>query len=210
MTAKNIKKASDRLDRYYTPKWVVRQCLDIVVPEICPDPKAILEPGAGGGAFVDGCFERFPFAKIHAFDIDPDAGPWEHADVSHKALDFTTNKGVLTVARKAPADGFDLVIGNPPFTFAQAFIERGLRLGSTLVFLLRQGFLSSEKRFPFFQALPPSHVFTLCNRPKFVAGSHGDTADYCFLCYDSEERDAGDPAQWFRLPPVSLEERRAG
>ena len=210
MTAKNIKKPSEKFDRYYTPKWVVQQCLDHVIPVVSPDPEAILEPGAGGGAFVNGCRDRYPDATIHAFDLDPSSGPWPKADTSLMELDFTKKNGVLRVARESPSDGYDLVVGNPPFTYAEDFIESGMKLGLSLVFLLRQGFLSSEKRHPFFEANPPSHVFTLCNRPKFIIGSGGDSADYCFLCYDGEERDPEEPAKWFRLPPVSLEERRAG
>jgi len=210
MTAKNIKKKSDPLDRYYTPKWVTKQCFDLVVPEICPTPAAILEPGAGTGNFIDRARERFPDSRIVGFEFDPAAKGWSNADESLLKLDFTTTKGLLRVAKTAPNGGFDLAIGNPPFTHAQAFIENSLKVADTLIFLLRQGFLSSEKRFPFWQEFPPTHLFTLCNRPKFVEGSGGDSADYCFLCYDGHEMKVGEPAKFYQLPPVSLEERKAG
>ncbi len=42
----------------------------------------ILEPSAGGGAFVTKLRKLYPEATIHACDLDETSGPWPEADKS--------------------------------------------------------------------------------------------------------------------------------
>ena len=130
MTAKNNKKPSIPGDKYYTPRWLVRQCFDIIVPEICPNPELILEPCVGSGRFA----EQFPDAEVTGIDIDAYAmGP--------KYCDFYSNEDFLQNTY-LNNKSFDLVITNPPFTLAREFIEKSLEVANTGIFLVRRGILS--------------------------------------------------------------------
>lgn len=211
MTAKNIKNPSIEGDAYFTPKWAVKLALNHIIPEICAfDPKTILEPGAGEGVFIDALRERFPESVIHGFDINTTCQPWPGADLSME-LNFLEEEDRRHLPGLVHGD-YDLAIGNPPYTYAQEFIEHSLRLSHHVVFLLRQGFLSSVKRHSFFQKHKPTNIYCLANRPKFIKGKSGDTADYCFVCFRNPTyigaRDYDTIWRW--LPVVSLEERKLG
>jgi hypothetical protein len=158
------------LDPYYTPGWVVQQCIDSVLPFVCPVPRSILEPGAGQGAFVRPLRARYPDAHLTAVDVDP--YDWPEANIQlHQDLfeaEFLFR--------------FDLIVGNPPFSRALDFVQWSLSHAKATVFLLRQGFLSSAKRNQFFRLHRPSDVFILANRPSFK-GETSDKSDYCFVCW---------------------------
>ena len=203
-------------DRYYTPDWCVKQCMSHVLPIVRPRPdeiywvgdddkpstKTILEPSAGEGAFLGPLRVRYPEAVITAIDINDAVGPWEAADHSFKAA-FLELESELEADPRA----FDLVIGNPPFTYALEFCQQALKIGSTVVFLVRLGFLSSAKRSAFFREHPPSDVFVMANRPSFAHGTT-DKADYCWVCWsDATRRAEYTTLHW--LPEVSVEERKA-
>lgn len=184
MTAKNVKHPSISGDRYYTPEWVVGLCFDHVVPKAFETrwPESILEPSAGQGVFVRAARQRYRGARIVAVDVDPTVGLWSDADQSVTG-DFLAYD---TTDRLVP-DRFDLVIGNPPFSFALPFVERSLLRSRVVIFLVRQGFLSSAKRCRFFREHPPLSVHLLSNRPAFATPDGPpigtDTADYCFVTW---------------------------
>lgn len=181
------------IDTYYTPDWVVQQCIAEVIPFVCPVANRILEPGAGQGAFVKRLRERYPNGHITAVDIDP--YEWPEADVQlHQDLLETRFN-----------DRFDLVVGNPPFSRALEFIQHALGCSKSVVFLLRQGFLSSQKRSPFFRLHRPSDVYILSNRPQFT-GEGSDKADYCFVCWGRPAFNGTTNLHW--LPAVPLAQRR--
>lgn len=67
----------------------------------------------------------------------------------------------------------DLIITNPPFSIALEFLEKSLKEAKTVVYLLRLNFMGSQKRKEFWQKNPPSHLFTLSERPCFSAFCKG-------------------------------------
>lgn len=176
MTLKNSKKSSIEGDKYYTPDWCVRQCIDLVIPLLVPQPKTILEPAAGLGAFVAPLRAAYPGAVIHANDIDPLVGSWASADVSLH-LDFL-KIGVSPLHNGAR---YDLIVGNPPFTFAQDFVSKSLQLADSVLFILRQGFMSSAERARFFRETKPVLVRNIPCRPSFTPDGETDSADYCWI-----------------------------
>jgi len=211
MTTKNIRGPSIEGDPYYTPEWCVEQCLDHIIPVVCPNPRTIMEPGAGGGMFVKMFRRAFPSSVIHALDIDTNAGPWPEADLS-------LHVNYLGPPSKIPAgvkdnngiiQPYDLTVGNPPYTYAMDFIDRALASTESLVFLLRQGFLSSDKRNDFFTSFDtkPSYVWIIPNRPQFLKNKkHGDSADYCWVCWGGPNQGNDTILRW--LPSVSKEVRK--
>lgn len=212
MTSKNKKKKSIEGDRYYTPDWLVKQCVDLVLPVVCiQPPKTILEPSAGTGRFVRALRARYEKATIAACDLmPPNENPWPEADESlfgdYLGLELAPNS-------------FDLTIGNPPFTPALEMIQHALTHSRRLVFLLRQGFLSTAKRAEFFRKHRPTYVFIVANRPAFDVPpevlldpeyewteGQGDSADYCFACWDQTRPTEATYLDW--LPDVPLDVRK--
>lgn len=186
MTAKNVKKRSIAGDRYYTSPWLVRQCVEIVLPQVlAAPPRSILEPSAGGGAFTQKLRTAFPSTIIHANDLDTAVKTWKGADESMHTDFLGWQKAPLN-----NGDFYDLCVGNPPFTLAMKFVRAGLRVANTVVYILRQGFMSSKERCPILRdEIRPTNVHVIAHRPSFTADGNTDSADYVFIT-------------WSRLPPV--------
>ena len=82
---------------------------------------------------------------------------------------------------------YDLIFTNPPFSIAQEFIEHALSMSTTVIMLLRINFLSSQKRYNFWQQFPPDGLFVLSRRPSFT-GTGTDSQEYAwFVWSDIEE-----------------------
>jgi len=120
--AKKVRDAVS-LDKFYTKADVARHCwaqLGVVMKGcgISLAQSLIVEPSAGGGAFVDTAPRG---VRIHAFDIAPDAG---RPDI--RQHDFLT--APLPRLRAPGPNGARVVVGNPPFgrksRLALDFIQR--------------------------------------------------------------------------------------
>lgn len=192
MSCKNVTRASLPHDRYYTPRWVVRQCCDHVLPALKLEVGSILEPSAGVGSFVRELRDRYPGACLHANDIDPYRYPEATKTFCGDFLAFE------------PTARYDVVVGNPPYTRALEFVRHALGLGTAVVFLLRQGFLSSARRNDFFRTRPPLHIFQLAHRPSFTQDRRTDAADYCFCCWDQRRTASSTRLHWLPTVPREL------
>lgn len=215
VTNSKPKRERDPLDRYYTPEWVIDQCLDIVVPEVTwRRPENILEPSAGDGSFVRLLRQRYPSSWITAIDIDPEAGPWSEANDEYEG-DFLETDWSQVFTGPTP----HLIIGNPPYGIAREFCETSLEICDTVIFILRVDFLCSAERAKFFQEYRPSHVFLLPNRVPFYGPallppytekpkehSTGEY-DYAWICWSPMAED--EPTKLIWLPEVPLKVRRA-
>lgn len=147
------------LDDYPTPDWVI----DAVLPHV-PGGGQVLEPSCGAGAIL---------RRLRAWGVE----------LSH-LRGIELDEGRATIARQdgftvAHADALyadwgqaDLIITNPPYRFAEAFVRRALSLrrpGGTVAMLLRLGFLESIERADFNRS-HPADVLVLPRRPSFVNG----------------------------------------
>lgn len=65
-------------DAHWTPPELARACVADLAEWL--DPFAVLEPSAGGGAFVDAAHEMWPHALLTGVDIHPDAPGLERCD----------------------------------------------------------------------------------------------------------------------------------
>lgn len=162
----------DALDRYYTPDDVAALCV-AVLPK-CAGAHA-LEPASGGGAFVralGACGVR----SITTVDLDETVCN----DGNHHIV------GDFLSLHPDDLPDIDLVVGNPPYRHALAFVRRSLDLvgdGGTVAFLLRLGFLASQSRAAFFRESRPAWVHILSKRPSFTGDGKTDGSDYTFVVW---------------------------
>lgn len=138
----------------------------------------MLEPSAGNGNVCRMYKQYYPKAKITAIEIDQGFRVPLHvvADACYFG-DFLTDF-------KFPK--YDVIIGNPPFSLAQEFVEKSLGLlddHGVLVFLLRTSLLESQKRYAFWQKHPLSGLLVLSNRPSFT-GKGTDATSYAWFIWE--------------------------
>lgn len=77
----------------------------------------------------------------------------------------------------------DLIITNPPYTLALEFLTKSLSEADTVIYLLRLNFLGSKQRKAFWDKHPPTHLFVITPRPRFVNGG-SDSCEYGWFCWD--------------------------
>lgn len=161
------------LDRYYTPDDLARALVSTLH---IPSSALVLEPSVGGGAFVN-AVRQVAGANIFAIDVDPAAPGLDNTTKRRFTAgrvfigDFLSHQ--FTVGDLAPYDGFDYIVGNPPFNDAEAHVRRARALvkpGGTVAFLLRLAFLEGAKRKAFWFAHRPACVTVLVEGPSFTGG----------------------------------------
>lgn len=169
------------LGAYYTPDGVAVSCIDTL-----GDLRGLMawEPHAGGGAFVR-ALRKAGCSEVMASDVDPACG-WLIGDF----LSFP-----------APLGDTDWIVGNPPYSEAEAHVRRALDLQPRrgAAFLLRLAFLESEKRAAFWREHRPSAVYVLTRRPSFTGGGT-DSAAYGWFIWRNQVRksDSETTLGWIR------------
>lgn len=163
-------------DAYYTPDDLAAKLVYLLSARLLPGCR-VLEPSAGGGAFVRALLPYERVCSIHALDVDPDA----------PALSMPgTNKNYMTSCAdflNLPVRNFPhWVIGNPPFEDAEKHVRHAMRLAKNgVAFLLRLAFLESVKREAFWGEHPCSDIVVLTKRPCFTGNGKTDSCAYGFF-----------------------------
>jgi len=156
----------DPRDFYETPDTVVRAALDLVLSR----PARIIDLGAGKGRWGIAARERWPAALIVGVDLH----------FVNRASGY--NQWTAGDALSVPLPTQDLVMMNPPFRHAEAFIRRGWDLltdQGEMIALLRLEFLASQGRWVMWtQDMPPVSAHVLCNRPSFSGNRRTDFHEY--------------------------------
>ena len=149
----------DILDFYETPEW----CVGLIAPYLdlgSEQLAAVIDPGCGTGAIG----RAITNAPPHVLGVEMHEGRAAMARGSGAYV--SVHQGDFT--EWSPGDdvmGHCLSVGNPPYAQAMAFLRHALRLGDAC-FLLRQGFMSSQKRRAWLKA-HPFDLYVLAERPSF-------------------------------------------
>lgn len=168
-------------DFYATPGHVTRAILPLL-----PTHGKVIEPGCGSGAIVQEVLRHGVRAQdMIGIELDP-----ELAKTSACGTVMPVIVGdYLTMSRDDISSAWldvGLIIGNPPFSLAQEFVERSLELAKstngTVAMLLRLAFLESKKRAAFHKA-NPCDVFVLSERPSFTGDGKSDSCAYAWLVW---------------------------
>ncbi len=170
----------DPKDFYPTPLALCTSALALL-DDIPPRPM-ILDPGCGTGVWGQAARELWLDAWITGVDVDA------------QRLEVCRDTGAYNLLHRrsytdlALTGHRDLVVGNPPYSSAEAFICKSLDLlrpGGQLVFLLRLAFLESQRRYKKFYSngLRPSKVAILVERPSFTGNGKTDATAYAIFVW---------------------------
>jgi len=175
-------------DFYPTPYGLCRAGIDSLPKDF--QPCNILDPGCGSGRWGKVLREFYPHALLIGTDIVEDI-PLIKEYNKYAFFDYT--KLNLTFMYTE----FDLVIGNPPYKFAESFIINSLsylNIGGYLMFSLRLGFLESEsRRKRLFSVYPPKEVLICSRRPSFNTPNNRRTDGTAYAIFLWERGWQGDP-----------------
>src|SRR6185437_7711407 len=91
---------------------VVERCLDLLRDM---DEPRVLDVGTGTGAIALAIADEHPGAQVTAVDVSPEAVALARENAQRLQLDVDVRDGGLDAA----ADGWDLVVSNPPYVTAE-------------------------------------------------------------------------------------------
>lgn len=172
-------------DNYPTPAYCVHRLLeDPFAREHLPSGRW-LEPGAGDGAIIRAASQIRSDIEWTALEIREECRPVLTDVVGPRGTvtieDFLAPSFVSTV--ETP---YRVVCGNPPFSLAQEFIERGMEVAEVVVLLLRTNYLSSARRCEFMRTYAPD-TYNLPNRPSF-RGQGTDSIEYAWFLWPKDRK----------------------
>lgn len=176
----------------------------------------ILEPSAGDGAFVNAARNTWPESDIVAIEIRPECKDKLILAGATRSETWSLEQWLATDDGKSSLgdadESADLVIGNPPFAFAEPHIRMlldGMKEGAHLVFLLRLGFYESHERIPFWRECPEKFFAPIVPRPGFKLNKQGkpgsDSQAYGVFIWQK-----GWTGPSTRLPHIVWQEKRVG
>lgn len=184
-TVPRQKKPRRRFDTYETPLVVAQAIIRDLAQDITFNPRRILEPSSGGAAFVKAAATFWPEAKITAVDIRPECENYALMSGASKFIQGDFEE----VAAKAVGN-VDLVIGNPPFTYAERHLRaiwKNLLPGGTVAFLLGSGFLAGKDRWDgLYREMPLRAFAPIAPRPSFLHGGGTDMREYGLFVWTKE------------------------
>lgn len=194
-----------------TNRGTERQSRDFYpTPALCADRSValldirhgqrVLEPSAGSGNLVRAVLThaRQRWGDDHgvivdAVDIDPG-----HLAGLKRAANGEVHLGNFTRMRRSlgPAEGYDWIIGNPPFGAAAAHVRHAMymaRPGGHVAFILSSAFMHCYERRPLREQLHLWREYGMEERPPFV-GEGTDSVEYSLFVW----RRAAAPGPWLK------------
>ena len=150
LVGSNSIKGREKNDYYATPPIATEAILN----KIPLYGDTILEPAAGEGHIVKVLKQFYPYNEITANDLI-----WRS---SRFGIDVNGGIDFLTYQ---PHRKFDTIITNPPFKFAQQFVEKALTLANHYVIIFAKlQFLETVERQKLFEEYPPKYVYVHSRR----------------------------------------------
>lgn len=185
-------------DLYPTPEGLVKAIFNEAYFSYKLPNIKILDVGCGEGVWGKVAREKFPKATIVGVELRKELKSQENVpcyDQMYLGEDFLAANTLYP--RDWQLEKYDLIIGNPPYHLAEEFIRTSFKYlfngDAAVVFLLRQAFLASMKRYNgLWKDHFPSKILTCSRRPSFY---HADTG--------SKSTDGEEYAVYF-WPPKSL------
>ena len=176
------------LDRYYTPDDFTRAALLGVEEKLGKGAVfsgTVWEAHVGAGAWSRAALQR-PQTTVWVSDLDPEApGLNLHAYPGRRPARVRAGVDFLhdTIFEAAP----DWILGNPPFKDAVDHVLRArARTGRHVLFLLRLAFVEAGCRIRFWAENPARHIWSLAQRPSFVAEGTTDSCPYGLFWWDAQ------------------------
>lgn len=188
-TDKQLRKRDPR-DWYPTPRGLVKSVLSPGISHLrhVYGAARILDAGAGLGPWGRQARELWPRSYIEGIDLH---FRWHHPDYNAWAVgDFLNNHY---------EDGeFHLVMGNPPYFMAEEFVREGVRVSQGwVVYLLRLGFLESQKRMSgLYTEIRPEYIYVLGKRPSFTGDGKTDATAYAVFYFNVNNLYAYPTIRW--------------
>lgn len=166
---------------FYTPDPLARAICKTLLDECgIRDPLYILEPGCGGGAFLRAVNSTWNPRHLLGVDLQPAcSGPGE----------------VLQADLFKTAGTFDLVVGNPDFTIAEAVVRHCLQhvhRAGYVAFLLRAAFLGSTGRVALYREHPLRYLQPIAQRPSFTTDGKTDPMEYALFIWQQGFKGRGE------------------
>jgi hypothetical protein len=173
-------------DHYVTPESSIRRFLELYQPPLPKDRIGFaLDPCAARGELIKTARPLLPGTLWAACEID---SSFESSLVEVVGKDALVMGDFLQRVPLLSRCSLDLVLTNPPYNQAEAFIRGALQVAPVVAMLLRINFLASQKRRDFLASTKPG-IFVLPNRPTFN-GDGADMTEYAWFVF-GDERVAG-------------------
>ena len=173
MSSTNRGSERNQLDAYYTPQELANAIVDRLPIQ---EGHECLEPHVGSAAFYRALIPRAKF--VDACDLNSEVT----RPLKYNKYDGYTWTGDFLEFNNS-GQQYDWIVGNPPYSDAQAHVEKALSLlkdNGNLVFLLRLNFLGSKKRHEWWKDHknnPLYKVTIITPRPSFTGGGT-DSCEY--------------------------------
>ena len=176
MSHKNVTDEESR-GLYETPRWPVHLLLDHG-PQL-PGGRWY-EPCAGKGSICLAVNERRRDVDWYAVERDPElCDVLERLAMRREIARLERNDWFRACHEVPPGE---VLIANPAFPDAVAFVLSGLALCTGVIVLERLDWLSGASRAPFFERNGAPDVYVLPNRPRFK-GRKQDSGDYAWFVW---------------------------
>lgn len=199
MSSKNRKQKPVKLDQYPTPAETCE--LISQIDELYEYRNGLwLEPCAGDGAFIK-CTNRIwnlNGPKWHATEIDSKYYDSLNVLYENKLLNqFTIGNFLDNNIIRPEWYKYDVILTNVPFSLAEEFVFKSLKMAKLVVMLLRVGFLASLKRTWLDDNMP--NIYQIPYRPKFLTGINplnnklytADSCDYGYFVWNYKPQKIG-------------------
>lgn len=180
-------------DYYPTPPETIHLVLAALPMGL--KPKVIYDAGAGKGEWGPSIKECYPKSWLVGIELYNKPNPklrtaydrWMREDYLQ-----LFSEEVPLAKELAP----DLILGNPPYKLAEAFIRKSLLLlesDGVLLFLLRLAYLESADRgYGLWKDIPPQDVWVLSERPSFTGDGKTDATAYAIYSWQKGHRPPND------------------